>query len=121
MDEEKIFGPLTFRQFLYAAGGVALCYLAYTNLELKVSIPVIIIVAGIFLAIILNAPKVVIDENYIKMKKVHSKNPEEFERWVQQKIAMIQSQISIRKEKGFSSDPKLQSMLELFESVLKQK
>ena len=27
--EDKIFGPLTFRQFAYLAGGAGLCYLSY--------------------------------------------------------------------------------------------
>lgn len=28
--EDKIFGPLTFKQFIYLAGGTAICFLLYT-------------------------------------------------------------------------------------------
>ena len=30
--EDKIFGPLTFKQFIYIAGGVGICVLAFTFL-----------------------------------------------------------------------------------------
>ena len=30
--EDKIFGPLTFKQFIYLAGGGGLCFLLYTIL-----------------------------------------------------------------------------------------
>lgn len=113
MDEEKIFGPLTFRQFLYASAGFILCYFIYTNLELKMSIPIIILIAGASLALVLNAPKIVIDENYLKIKKSQSKSPEEFERWIQRRIAIIQSQISMREQKGMKSNPELEALLVL--------
>ena len=119
MDEEKIFGPLTLRQFLYVAVGFGLCYLVYNYTDTGYTVPLIVIIAGICLALIFNAPRIVIDENYIKMKKANSKSPEEFERWVRRKIAFLTMQIKMRKSKGLPVDPRLESGLMLFQSQLK--
>ena len=35
--EDKIFGPLTFRQFVYLAGGAALCFLTYRFLPVYIA------------------------------------------------------------------------------------
>lgn len=40
--EDKIFGPLTFRQFVYLAGGLGLGYLLWRVLPLFISAPLII-------------------------------------------------------------------------------
>lgn len=36
--EDKLFGPLTFKQFIYLLGGGAICYICYTMLPLSVAI-----------------------------------------------------------------------------------
>lgn len=36
--EDKIFGPLTFKQFVYVAGGVGICVLAFTFLPTFIAI-----------------------------------------------------------------------------------
>lgn len=41
--EDKIFGPLTIKQFIYLAGGAAVSYLIYYALE-KISVPFFLIV-----------------------------------------------------------------------------
>ena len=45
--EDKIFGPLTIKQFIYLAGGVGLCVLIYFTLPLFIGIflmvPIVII------------------------------------------------------------------------------
>src|SRR5579872_6071464 len=38
--EDKIFGPLTLKQFIYLAGGGGLCLLFFTLLPLYIAIPV---------------------------------------------------------------------------------
>ncbi len=43
--EDKIFGPLTFRQFIYLAGGGGLCLILFTLLPLWIAIPLMIPVA----------------------------------------------------------------------------
>jgi len=121
MDEEKIFGPLSLRQFLYSAAGFGLGYLAYTYLEISYSLPVIILLAGIVIALILNSPSIVIDENYLKIKKANCKNQEEFDRWIKFRMAMIYSQIHTRADKGMVPDPKLDAMAKMLEEALQNK
>lgn len=44
--EDKVFGPLTIRQFIYIAGGLGLCYLLYAFIPyLIISLPLIAAVA----------------------------------------------------------------------------
>jgi hypothetical protein len=119
MDEEKIFGPLTLRQFLYSAGSFGVIFFAYTYLEPKNSVPVIIIAIILFLSAFINSSQVIIDDEYIKRKRFHYKNLEEFQRWINSKIAEVRSQINARKYRGLIPDPQLDKKLELFERALR--
>ncbi len=47
--EDKLFGPLTFKQFAYLAGGVGICFVAYKLRPIYVAIPIILPVAGLAL------------------------------------------------------------------------
>jgi len=47
--EDKIFGPFTFKQFVYMAGGAGLCFIAYRSLPLLWAI-LIMLPAGGFAA-----------------------------------------------------------------------
>lgn len=49
--EDKIFGPLTLKQFIYLAGGGGLCLIAFTFLPLFITIIVAIPVIGFSLAL----------------------------------------------------------------------
>ncbi len=49
--EDKIFGPLTFRQFVYLGGGVGLSYILSRLLPLIVAFPLIMAAAGLALAL----------------------------------------------------------------------
>ena len=49
--EDKLFGFLTFKQFLFIVGGVAMGYLAYTFLPMWLSSLVIVIVVPFALAL----------------------------------------------------------------------
>lgn len=40
--EDKIFGPLTFKQFVYVAGGSGACYLFWKILPVLISAPLIV-------------------------------------------------------------------------------
>ena len=44
--EDKIFGPFTFKQFVYMGGGAALCYIIYRTLPLFIAILLIVPVGG---------------------------------------------------------------------------
>lgn len=45
--EDKIFGPLTFKQFVFIAGGAGTCYLLWRALPLFVAAPLILGVGGL--------------------------------------------------------------------------
>ena len=47
--EDKLFGPLTFKQFAYLAGGAGICFVSYRLLPIYASIPIMLPVAGLAL------------------------------------------------------------------------
>ena len=49
--EDKIFGPLTIKQFIYLAGGAGLSFILFRFLPLIISIVLIVIVAGLSLSL----------------------------------------------------------------------
>src|SRR3989344_5305637 len=51
--EDKIFGPLTLKQFLYLAGGGGLCLALFTLLPLWLAIPPMLPVIGFLAALAL--------------------------------------------------------------------
>jgi len=54
--EDKIFGPFTFREFVYLAGGAGFCYILYKLLGLVFGVIPILIVAGFSLALTFYRP-----------------------------------------------------------------
>ena len=68
--EDKIFGPLTFKQFAYVAGGGAICFLAYRFFPIYISFFIILPVGGFSLALafykVNNRPFVFIVESAVK-------------------------------------------------------
>lgn len=49
--EDKIFGPLTFRQFAYLVGGAGLCYIAYKMLPIYIAFVIILPLAAFSVAL----------------------------------------------------------------------
>ena len=49
--EDKIFGPLTFKQFVYIGGGLGACYLLWRVLPLIIAAPFILVVGGMAAAL----------------------------------------------------------------------
>lgn len=49
--EDKIFGPLTFKQFVYLAGGAGVCFMAYKLLPFILSVFIIVPMAALSLAL----------------------------------------------------------------------
>ena len=45
--EDKIFGPLTFKQFIYVGGGLGASYLVFRILPLYVAAPLIVVIGGL--------------------------------------------------------------------------
>lgn len=54
--EDKIFGPFTFKQFVYLVGGGGICFVLYKLLGLLLGIIPMLIVAGISLALTFYQP-----------------------------------------------------------------
>jgi hypothetical protein len=49
--EDKIFGPLTFRQFVYLVGGAGLCFICYSLLPFFIAALLILPIAAFSLAL----------------------------------------------------------------------
>jgi len=49
--EDKIFGPLTFKQFVFVAGGCGMAYLLWRLLPLLIAAPLIVLVGGMAAAL----------------------------------------------------------------------
>jgi hypothetical protein len=49
--EDKLFGPLTFKQFIYLLGGGAICYICYTLFPLSVAVFFIVPVGALSAAL----------------------------------------------------------------------
>jgi hypothetical protein len=54
--EDKIFGPFTFREFIYLAGGAGMCFVLYKLLGLVIGFIPMIAVAGFALALTFYKP-----------------------------------------------------------------
>lgn len=54
--EDKIFGPFTFQQFVYLAGGAGMCFILYRLLGLVLGSIPIAIIAGLALALAFYRP-----------------------------------------------------------------
>ena len=49
--EDKIFGPFTFKQFIYLAGGGSMAYLSIKSLPAIIGLPLALGIAGLALAL----------------------------------------------------------------------
>lgn len=49
--EDKIFGPLTFKQFVYIAGGAGIAYMLWRALPIYLAVPFILLFGGLGLAL----------------------------------------------------------------------
>ena len=54
--EDKIFGPFTFKQFVYLAGGAGLCFVLYKLLGLLLGLIPMLVIAGLSLALTFYRP-----------------------------------------------------------------
>lgn len=62
--EDKIFGPFTFKEFVYLAGGAGLCFVLYKLLGLVLGAVPILAVAGLAIALAKYRPN---DKPFINM------------------------------------------------------
>jgi len=73
--EDKIFGPFTFKQFIYIVGGSALCYFAYRFLPIYIAIFFIAPIGGLSFALafykVNNRPFIFVLESAIRFLMGH--------------------------------------------------
>lgn len=119
MNDERIFGPLTLKQFIYAVIGIAGIYYVYNYLGASIGIPLAILIAVFAALIIKNSNPPPFNESYIRQKRSEL-GKEEFLRWCQKKIAMIQAQMFFREQRGLIADPALGRMKDLIESIQRE-
>lgn len=119
--KERIYGPLTFKQFLCAAAGFGLYYYLDSFVPEQyqmVAIGVIVVVT--IMAILRFKPEKIgnVDE-YFKVKKAEL-DPKAYQRMLQMKYAEVLSQIHMRKAKGLADDLELLKGAELFEKLINE-
>ena len=70
--EDKLFGPLTFRQFIYLAGTGGICFVLFTILPIFLALPLIAVVLMFGLALSFfkhnNRPFIVLLESWVNYK-----------------------------------------------------
>lgn len=70
--EDKIFGPLTLKQFIYLIGGGALAYLSYKIVPFPFNLILVVAFAGFALALAFyrlnNRPFLEVVQSYVKYK-----------------------------------------------------
>ena len=54
--EDKIFGPFTFKQFIYMAGGAGICFIAYRTLPFLIAIFIMLPAGGFAAALAFYKP-----------------------------------------------------------------
>src|SRR3989338_4600931 len=84
--EDKIFGPLTFKQFIYIGGGVGICVILFTFLPkflaILFSVPVIVFAGALAFYKINGKPFISVVESFLKFtagSKLYIWNKEEKE------------------------------------------
>ncbi len=117
MNDEKVFGPFTLKQFIYFIIAVIAIYFIYNNFDNGMKIPIIILIAALTIVYLKRIEPPPFNEEYIKKKKAEL-SPEKFRRMIQRKIAMLQFQISLRKERGLVEDPSLSKAMEILSKEL---
>lgn len=104
VDDERIFGPLTLRQFVYAAAGAAIAYLAVTRLGSPAGAVVAAFALGAAFALVRGAEPPPFDEAYVRRKRAEL-GREKFAAWARGKLALLASYETARAEKGLAPDP----------------
>jgi hypothetical protein len=126
-EQDMIFGPFSFKQSVVLAIGFGLSFLLhkllpqYESLQAYIYITIAFIVAfSLYVAFgIFKNKKIPINEvkNYLDNKKLKMK-PEEYSKMVKTRIALAQSQIEFRKQKGLQTDETLSFVIDiLFNSL----
>ena len=117
--EDKIFGPLTFKQFLCVAVAIGLYYFFESQIpdEYRLIVIIALIIAALAGILRFQPKKIANMEEYFSVKKSELA-PSEYQKMLQVKLATLQSEIHMRKEKGVNDDPKLLKAAEMLEKLI---
>lgn len=112
-EQEMIFGPLSFKQFIILAIGFGLSYLLYNQVPQYLSLQIYIYITIVFIAAVsiyvafsvFKNKEIPITQLEEYFKKIKIKMPkEQYTRMIFRKMAEVGSQIQMRKEKGLPVD-----------------
>ena len=124
MIEDRIFGPLSFRQFLVVAAGVALLWLINDKLNGQLSQTTAIILSALVvlaaLVFIQRLKPVPFTEETLKITKAEM-SPEQFSKWIRMRVAMLSSQRAMREAQNMPPDPKLEAVMKMLEAEMAEK
>src|SRR3989344_149007 len=122
MIEERIFGPLTLKQFITVAVGLGLSYLAYSRIPTPfayATIAIIVAATAITAFVRFSPEKIEGDLKQYFLKLQVKTPPADFQKMLQRTLAELESQIQMRAARGLPPDPKLQEVKNILESVNK--
>lgn len=107
--EDKLFGPFTFRQFIYLAGGAGIVYTLIKLLPLFIAIPLALPVAGFALALVFYKPN---NRPFIKMVEsaVNYIVKSRFYLWKRQEQKKMTAQVQNKPVTPESADNKLKDL-----------
>lgn len=106
--EDKIFGPFTFKQFVYLAGGAGLCFVLFKLMGLLFGIIPMLIVAGISLALTFYRPN---NKPFIDMIEAGFKYTTQSKLYIWKRRTVKKSELlqasSQKKEEEQENEPRL--------------
>ena len=125
--EDKIFGPLTLKQFVYVGGGAGLSFVLYKTLPVFIAFPLIGVVAGLSIALafykVNNRPFIIMMEaafTYLTKSKLYLWRAEK----VKKKSKKVQKQKLSPLDIPNLSDNKLKDLawsLDIKENIAKER
>lgn len=115
-EEDFIFGPLTWRQFVYIASGTAVATPAFLYLPNQAGIAVALVSLGVGAKFAYdNKPKKIEIEKlktYLQEKKI-ALGDEKFKSWLKNTIAEKTSYLDMKRNRRFDTDVELEHAIEI--------
>jgi len=122
-EEDFIFGPLTWRQFVYIASGTAVATLAFLYLHNQFNIAVTLVAIGVGAKLAYDNKPTKIElenlETYLQEKKI-TLGGDKFKTWLKRTIAEKTSYLAMKRNRGFDTDVELEQAIEILKEQFKQ-
>ncbi len=121
-EEDFIFGPLTWRQFVYMASGMFAATVAFLYLPDQIDIAVALVTIGLGVKFAYdNKPTKIESENlesYLQEKKI-AMGDTTFKSWLKTTIAEKTSYLAMKRNRGFDTDVELERAVEILKETFK--